>query len=251
MNSHRNKLFLHFGPGGNPLIDKEIISDDSVHFWHQPGYNNHESYISFLIKSTEDEIKRMHEACGEQVDLIAHSFGAFIAMNLNQSTKQLIKKYTFIAPTFSFQDAIVNLVSRVSSHESQYNILETVDNFKNDQTPEKFWEMFQAFSTKYPDYLKFYWSLEENYSKYLTLCTKYPELDESTLVRATNELILGHKKLLLDYDRIDSETLVYLGEFDPLVSEEQIKEIKFFFGDKAVQILATGHFPHLETKIIF
>jgi predicted alpha/beta hydrolase family esterase len=238
-----NKIFFHFGPGGNPEADKEVLKIKSLDFWTQPQYLGRDEYVPYLLKKASERVLSYEK----KVELIAHSFGAFIVNNLSSEARSKVSKVSYLAPTFDIFTSITNMINYVLKRNNDSSCTEHFKRLKNEPTSKGFWLLFSGFSSKYPDYLKHYFSTQEFYEKYLSISSKYEGLDEETLIKAVSELIDNYRSNSIQ--KIYPNSKVYLGSNDPLVPESLQRDIIGAFGKDNVSILNTGHFPHFETNL--
>ena len=245
-----NKIFFHFGPGGNPYVDQALINDDSIYFWNQPNAQKDIQYIPYLVDSANREVMKLAEK-NETIEIITHSIGAFIAMNLSDEALEKVSKITFIAPTYNFTNASINIASTVAANTNDEELSEHVLKMKTEPTSANFLAMFTRMSQIQPDYMKYYWAKDENQLKYNEIASQHDPLDENTLVTSAIELVDFYNKDLNEYKRFNCETRVILGDCDPLLDDNEKSEIESFFGSENVQRINAGHFPHCEQEIIF
>lgn len=231
-----NKIFLHFGPGANASIEKEVLSDPKTHYWTQPKVSS-STYIEDLLASTSHEIKKIAANSNGKVEIVAHSFGVFLAQNLDEHTRSLVSKAVYLTPTFDFRRSITNMMSFVAN-DPKYKEIESFDDFMG---------AFVSFSSNYPNYFSHYFHREEDFQKYIQLAQKYEPTHEPSLMAGIKELIdeYAGQEIIPKYD----QTKVILGKFDPLIPKEDQDIISAIFEN--TEIVDTGHFPHLEKRIIF
>lgn len=231
-----NKIFLHFGPGANASIEKEFLADPTTHYWNQPKVSS-PNYIEDLLRDTSEEIKKLASDSKGKIEIIAHSFGVFLAQNLDEKTRSLVSKAVYLAPTFDFRRSITNMMSFVANDSS----------IKNINSFEEFLSAFVSFSTNHPDYFKYYFHQEENFQKYIKLAQKYESTHEASLMAGIKELMntYANQAISPKYDN----TKVILGKYDPLVPKADQDLISSVF--EHTEIVDAGHFPHLEKRIIF
>ena len=243
------KLFLHLGPGGNHLTDKEFISSPDITFWTQPLFDIKEkNYISQLLNSLEREINLISKD-ESSIELIAHSFSSFLAINLPQSCLDRVNKITFIAPTFNYLDSILNFIKVVSKHDTDIKIQKFIYDFEKNLSLDLFWKIFELFCASHPDFIKYYFSKEEDFLRFSKVASKYPPLHEESFFKGTSELITDHRKKLVNYPSLKMEKSVIIGANDPFINTEMVKEMYNFFGEENVSIVKGGHFPHIDNNI--
>ena len=248
------KIFFHFGPGGNPEVDRELLSQRSkgsigIDFWQQPLYDGSGDYIPNLIKRAQKKVEQELES-GHQVELIGHSFGCFIINQLPQELLDQVTKVTYLAPTFNFFESLMSMMLYGINRHGETGLKPLWDEVKADPSGESFFGLFDAFLQFYPNFLSLYFKEEKSFTKFVNVAKDCSPVDEATQVKAAFELIENYNSPKLDLKRVKHLRL-YLGEQDPLIPKSRQKDLEELVGAKNTIYLETGHFPHLETDITF
>ncbi len=242
------KLFIHFGPGGHPEVDRHFLNDQNITFLQQPYYSGSGEYLNTVIEDTRCKVEQALEGGGE-VEIVAHSFGAFLVNQLPQELIDRLYRVHFIAPTFNFFHSLTNLFQYGVGHDAALLEADLNDLIKN-PSPELFWGFFGKFVEVYPEYLSLYFHDQEKFKAYLEVAKDFPELEESSLVTAVNELITQFN-IFPPVFKAYSNVSFYLGKFDPLVPEADRKLLDQTFGAEKIKLFDTGHFPHIEGRVTF
>lgn len=242
------KLFLHFGPGAHPQIDKYFINNDSVTYLQQPYYTGEGEYLPRVIEDTRIHLEKAIQA-EEELAVIAHSFGAFLLNQLPQEIINQIDHVTFIAPSFNFFHSLTNLIRYAVKHKASA-LKDDFEKLLKVQSPDLFWSVFGEFAKIYPDYLALYFYHSENFEKYGEVATKFPAIDEASLVQGVNEAITHYNTWPPQLKKYQNVRL-YLGKYDPLISEFDQNFLKEYFGKDNMILVDSGHFPHIEEQITF
>jgi pimeloyl-ACP methyl ester carboxylesterase len=108
-------LFLHGGPGLSSIAERELYGAQlPVHWWDQPN-----SVVLFakpyreLLDAAEDEASQLAEQSGGRINLLAHSFGANLALQVVERIPSLINEVTLLAPVRDMGDAFIRLSERL------------------------------------------------------------------------------------------------------------------------------------------
>ncbi len=246
------RIFFHFGPGAHPEVEKMWISEkrsEKIDFWQQPFYDGKkDDYIPFLIKQAELKVLKELEA-GHEVELIGHSFGAFLINELPQEVLDRVSKVIFLAPTFNFFESISSLIKFGIEKHGETQLEVDFAELQNNPTGDKLLGLFSQFVEFFPDYLKLYFHRSEDFIKYIQYASVCPLPDGPSQMKGVLELVddYNNELHLKNYHKVT----VYLGVFDPLIPESKRKELEKNFGAGSIIELQVGHFPHLETDIIF
>lgn len=94
------KLYLHAGPGLSAAIERQWFGAElPVHWWDQPvmAATVVRPYLS-LLDAARSELVRLTDAIGRPVDVIAHSFGGLLALDLLAQAGECIGALTLLAP---------------------------------------------------------------------------------------------------------------------------------------------------------
>ncbi len=255
MNKSIHRIFLHIGPGGHPQVDEKLLGHNLFDFWQQPFYEGDGRYLPFLIEETKKKIEYELEK-NECVEVIAHSFGAFL---LNQQPQRLIKEIkhvSFIAPTFNFFHSLTNLFDYGLKLHGKTALENQLRSLKMNPCSQDFWSFFREFTKFYPDYLKLYFYKGDTYERYRKIADELPDFNETSLINGITELVDEFNiqpPIIKEYNHVT----LYLGKSDPLIPMEDQTFLQSYFlsrdyGSNAnIHYLEAGHFPHLETSINF
>ena len=93
------KLFFNHGPASNPEIEKQMMEKSEWIFYHQPQWKEGQNYLSQLESHVNEFFKRYED---QNIEIIAHSFGALIIQILPEASLKKAKKITYLSPTLDF-----------------------------------------------------------------------------------------------------------------------------------------------------
>ena len=246
----KNQLFLHMGPGGNPEVDKNWLKDQNIDFLQIPyALESDEDYMPVLIEWCRQEIQARLKAA-DNIEVIAHSFGAFLLNEQSQILLDQISKITFISPTFNFFRSLTQLFNFGLTHSPDSKLEAKLAHLKKNPQSDLFWDFFGEFIKIYPDYMRLYFYREDIYEKFKKSSEESSELHELSLIKGVNELVEGYNFFPFQVKKYSQAQLI-LGEYDPLIPKEDQTLLTTFFGHEQVRLFKCGHFPHLEMNLTF
>ena len=238
------------GPGGHPEVDKSWLKDPSIEFLQIPyALESDEDYMPVLIEWCRQEIQARLKVA-DHVEVIAHSFGAFLLNEQSQTLLDQISKITFISPTFNFFRSLTQLFHFGLTHSPDSKLEAKLAHLKINPQSDLFWDFFGEFIQIYPEYMKLYFYREDIYEKFKKISEQSSELHEYSLIKGVNELVEDYNVYPFQLKKYPQAQLV-LGEYDPLIPKEDQTLLATFFSGEQVRILKCGHFAHLEMNLTF
>ncbi|MFM0598418.1 alpha/beta fold hydrolase [Paraburkholderia dilworthii] len=243
-------LFLHGGPGLSAIAERELYGRGlPIHWWDQPrSVALFSSPFAALIDSAQEEIERLAHGNARPVNLIAHSFGAHLALRLAMRVPERLGRILLLAPVYDMGDAFVRLANRLLvANESSQPLLAALQEFKAASDYTRFAKL-AAQITSIANFIDLYWSprADERRRWYVDLLTHQPVIDLNAfevlakdfwleppmsvraIVPESVHLVLGRADPLMD---VDAERRIWTALFPGAVSHE----------------VNSGHFVHLET----
>lgn len=153
-------LFLHGGPGLSSIAERELYGRTlPIHWWDQP-----RSVVLFshpfaaLVDAAVDEVRTLAELQGQPVDVIAHSFGAHLALHLVTRTPRYVRKLWLIAPVYDLGDAFVRLGTRLLEiAPTSAPLLAALEEFKASSDHLRFARLASQV-TSFANFFDLYWS---------------------------------------------------------------------------------------------
>jgi pimeloyl-ACP methyl ester carboxylesterase len=247
-------LFLHGGPGLSSIAERELYQRSlPIHWWDQP-----RSVVLFahpfsaLVEAAEDEVRALAQTSGKPVDLVAHSFGAHIALRLVSRMPNEIGKIWMIAPVHDIGAAFVRLATRLLEHSSAAEqLLAALQDFKSQSDYVRFARL-AAQVTSFANFFDLYWSAGADARRvwYLDLLARRGVADINAF-----EVILRDfwteasvaQPLPVTSAGPRGVQFVF-GRDDPLIEldAERAAWARLFPLAQSTEI-AAGHFVHLET----
>lgn len=265
--SSRHFLYYHGGPGFNshpeeemlkPIINSKKSSTNRVKifFWNEPKQFNANQALypgqefNTLMKSAEDFLNEHYLKYGK-LNLIGHSFGAYITMHLALKHADKIDQILLIAPALDLHSADLGLLKmglmnlRNNGKHEQANQLE---NLIHTLSPEFNDQTIQASLLVLDEtfFFNYFYDLQiaQNFLNYFVPPYEMSIPAFFAIRKDTVRYPLEGKPLAL-------KITVLFGDKDYLIkSDDQLKVLKQF-SVRPVNIIVfsdTRHYPHIEKK---
>ncbi|WP_322061700.1 alpha/beta hydrolase [Paraburkholderia sp. J63] len=253
MNTPLSALFLHGGPGLSSIAERNLYGKTlSIHWWDQP-----RSVVLFarpfeaLVDAAEDEIRMLAESRGRPVDIIAHSFGAHLALRLAKRVPQYIDRLWLLAPVYDMGDAFVRLATRLLTiSPTSEPLLAALEEFKAASDHSRFARL-AAHVTSCANFFDLYWSAEADTRRrwYMNLLTHESVVDSSAFEVIVQDFWAEPQPLPQAATGIRTVQLVF-GREDQLVNidAERFTWTQLFPHARSTEV-NTGHFIHLEAPV--
>lgn len=250
--SSASTLFLHFGPGGNCLVERAIFGSDlAIEWWDQPSFAiDDKNALSKLRQSAIDKIRTMHGSSHKKITLIANSYGAHLAVAATHEVKDLIEQIVILGSQPKISSSYENL--------SQFLLIKNPKNqalkeaslaFEQSKTWETFQSLLGAISSV-EGFMLNYWHKKDSeaFKRWLEIATQDKLLNfDSFLAIIQGHLAEGTFDQLASTKAISIPASYIYGAFDPLACEEEdVQQWKNIFPQLQVKQLDCGHFIHLE-----
>jgi pimeloyl-ACP methyl ester carboxylesterase len=252
----RNKsLYLHMGPGMNAEPEKSVFSQENPHivFWNQPAIQSGDSAFAELASQAKKQIETLAAANTEskKINLIAHCFGASLALECLKTHGDFIEECQFIAPTFCMNDFLLSLLQAMADahHTDPALKLKIRHYLQKPYSPGLFWEGYDLVMQD-PAFSRCYWISPEKQKFYMSH-TQNLAFDEMTFKNVVSSF------LKLKSESSPSPFLgkvgFFIGSTDPIMKNSQlINNVKSQFVNSYIRTFDnTGHFPHFESQLIF
>jgi pimeloyl-ACP methyl ester carboxylesterase len=250
MNPPLSTLFLHGGPGLSSIAERDLYARTlPIHWWDQP-----RSVVLFarpfsaLVEAAEDEVRMLADASGRPVDLIAHSFGAHLALQLARRVPAHIGKLWLLAPVYDMGGAFVRLATRLLTlTPSSEPLLAALEEFKATSDYTRFARL-AAQVTSFANLFELYWSTGANARRrwYLDLLAHQSIVDPSAFEVIVRDFWAEPLPLPQPGRGVQTVQLVF-GREDPLIDlAAERRTWTQLFPHAHCTELDTGHFIHLE-----
>lgn len=118
MHGDARTLFLHGGPGGCALAERAMYGRSlPVHWWDQPrSVALYPSPFDALVGAAEAEIRLLAQLSEHPVDVVAHAFGAQLALGLAERMPDRLGRLVLLAPIGDLGAAFVRLATHLIAH---------------------------------------------------------------------------------------------------------------------------------------
>jgi pimeloyl-ACP methyl ester carboxylesterase len=222
-----------------------------VYWWDQP-----RSVVLFanpfneLVDLAEEELLRLADRHRAPVRVLAHSFGAMLALHLAMRQPEAIHNVVLLAPVSHVGNAFVRLALHLSERRAdRYRLLATRERYLD--APDDlaaFSDLARAILTT-PDFIDAYWAPDSAPRRdvFKTLLEREPIFDAATFDAVTG----GHLHLprLQATTRISGRVSIVLGRYDPLIDPDAEAAIwTGYFPTATTRMLDTGHFIQFEAE---
>ncbi|WP_167760284.1 alpha/beta fold hydrolase [Paraburkholderia pallida] len=250
MNAPLSTLFLHGGPGLSSIAERDLYGHTlPIHWWDQP-----RSVVLFarpfgaLVEAAEDEIRMLADTTGGPIDLLAHSFGAHLALRLIARVPAHVGKLWLLAPVYDIGDAFVRLATRLLTlSPASEPLLAALAEFKATSDYARFARLAVQV-TSFANLFELYWGAGANTRRrwYLDLLARQNLVDPSAFEVIVRDFWADPVPPLDPVAGAQKVQLVF-GREDPLVDldAERHTWMQLFPHAQYVE-LDTGHFVHLE-----
>ena len=241
-------LFLHGGPGMTAELERrQFGSTLPVHWWDQPvvGPSTRQPF-AMLIDAAAAELARMSTERQERIDLLANSFGAYLARALVDCAPQRIGRIVICGGVFDLASAILRFASRLAERRRDTDLEGACQRTAQTDTPECYVALL-ARASALPGFLDCYWgpAAGEQRESMKALAAEGRLLDWPTCQSVmTAALAVPQGPLALPHP---GAVRILLGRFDPYFDESDITAWTALWPSATVEVFDdVGHFPHLE-----
>lgn len=243
-------LFLHGGPGSSAIPERELYGNSlPLLWWDQPRAEvlfarPYQALLDDAAIQTETLISRG----ADKVNLVAHSFGAHLALHLALLMPEKIGAIALIAPVFDVVDAIVRLGMHVVSRATDPRRL--VKALEENRAQHSRFEAFQMLVEEIwavPGLLDVYWSPAsvERKKWFLEVIEREPWLDFNTFMVILKDF--WETKPMHARATVQGPVNLVFGTHDVLVdAQQETQNWLRFFPDATISLLDAGHYVHLE-----
>lgn len=243
-------LFLHGGPGLSCGAERARYGAQlPIHWWDQPrGVVMFAHPFGELVEMATDTVSECAQQCGQPVGLVAHSFGAQLALHVASRIPEQLYAVTLLAPVFDIVDALARVARCVLERRADAAGLQRALRLLAQQPSSRdgFWLLVDELMAT-PDFLRVYFSDEaaNEYAAFVDLMSREPLMDAAAfraLVQDSWDLPTIHGSIALACP-VD---LVF-GKYDVLSnsSDEEAVWLRYFTHARS-RHLDAGHFIHLE-----
>ncbi|WP_233887017.1 alpha/beta fold hydrolase [Paraburkholderia flagellata] len=250
MEAPLSTLFLHGGPGLSAIAERDLYGHTlPIHWWDQP-----RSVVLFshpfeaLVEAAEDEVRMLAESQGHPADVIAHSFGAHLALHLVARAPQHVRKLWLLAPVYDIGAAFVRLGTRLLEiAPTSGPLLAALEEFKAGSDHVRFSRLASQV-TSFANFFDLYWSPTADARRrwYLDLVAHQNVVDP----RAFEVIVQDFWAAQQPSSPLPTEPAsvqIVFGRLDPLIDiDTERKTWMQYFPRAQCAELDAGHFIHLE-----
>jgi pimeloyl-ACP methyl ester carboxylesterase len=254
----QHSFFLHGGPGLNSRAEAETLEPHflqaGVHtrFWNEPELNGSESAYQELVDLAAsdflDEVRRR----GRAVHLIAHSFGANVALDIARRHPEAVAGLLLIAPAFGLDRVQANLVGIARSDFAKLDPqrLQALESAWN--ASRRFFDAEMCLAVELtasdPELFGHYWANPRQMEKFFSIWTR---LGLSMNLR--NYFAVMKSFALRDIQSLPAAIphMAVFGALDPVVDRVYEEAIVRTNGGEVVHFEGSSHFPHFEDPVRF
>ncbi|RAS21228.1 alpha/beta fold hydrolase [Paraburkholderia bryophila] len=249
MDSHAPTLFLHGGPGLSAIAERALYGLAlPIHWWDQP-----RSVVLFarpfaaLVDAAQEEVERLAHAYSQPVNLVAHAFGAHLALRLAMRLPNRLGKIVLLAPVYDLADAFVRFATCLCLKDQSYEpFLVALDEFRASRDVSRFARVAAQIAS-IASFVDLSWSPGASASRhwYVNLLAHQPVFDLNTFEVVVKDFLL-EDPIPVATTVADSVHLI-LGNKDPFTDIKAESRIWVELFPNAVSYLVdSGHFVHLE-----
>ena len=246
-------LFLHGGPGLCTLAERRLYGQTlAIQWWDQPrSVALFARPYSDLIEFALDEVDELAEAAGGPVRIVAHSFGASLALDVAMRVPGKIAALTLLAPVHDVGLAFTRVAQAVGKiAEDPAGLIQARERYRDDPgNVDRLLALTRA-TMAVPNFLDVYWAPESRARRdwFYALMT-----GESLFDLAVFEAVLAdyaaRGSVLPVVVPIDCPVRIAFGAHDPAVVEgEDLAHWRSYLPDATCHTLRTGHMIQLECR---
>ncbi|WP_181321979.1 alpha/beta fold hydrolase [Trinickia symbiotica] len=222
-----------------------------VEWWEQPrGVVLFARPFGELVEMATDVLAERARQCGRLVSLIAHSFGAHIALRVAARAPQHIHSLTLLAPVFNVIDGLVrvarSVVERLPHAASLAHALDLLAAQPHNR--DCFWLLVDELMAT-PDFLRVYFSdrADALYTGFSSLMAREPLFDPSafrTILQDSWETTAPDSP-----KRLECPVDIVFGSQDVLTDPASEGPVwTGYFPHARICCVDAGHFVHLELQ---
>jgi pimeloyl-ACP methyl ester carboxylesterase len=211
-----------------------------------------------VFVSAEAQVRRLAETNGP-VTLLAHCFGARIAVELLKRVPEKIERVVLLGPAIDPLASLARLIggkiadawASAGQSNAATEVRELAARVVRERDVSAFWRMLEQFASR-PDSFAHYWGNLEALNRYVTLIERTgPPIDNSAFGSILSSFIAAEPvPRLPDLSRHarDIECVICVGELDAMSDFEAIRGSwgRAIPQARFVRVPGAGHFVHLE-----
>jgi pimeloyl-ACP methyl ester carboxylesterase len=248
MAGRKNTLFLHGGPGLHSAVERVWFGDAlNVEWWDQPSVAADLSPFSALVTHATRRIDALAASGDGQVNVIAHSFGGLIAVELTRKYPELIGSITLLGCPPDPIRQFVLLARRLLEIGADYpGLSDALDAVENNCDTGCFFALVQACypGGSIPD-IFFGPGSADVRARYLSIVAHTPAMDAASFF-VVMELLRSSRSSLAEV-AYQGEVRIFLGQHDPMLDlDSDHKTWLGVFPQAKISTVNAGHGVHFE-----
>lgn len=244
-------VFLHGGPGLSCHAERTLYGTKlPVHWWDQPRQSAGAAIrYRALLECTFDELAR--QAVDGPVHVIAHSFGAMLALEASIRMPENIRALTLVAPVHDVVSAYLQ-IARVLIAQSPGGGRQALEAARDQAqgsrgNPEPVLALARALMAD-PHFLDLYWAPRSTHRRdwYYELMRGQALFDPAAFESVIQDFARSPPRAAGPI-RADMPVDIVLGQFDRVVATDVERPYwQACFPQAAMRVVPTGHMVQLE-----
>jgi pimeloyl-ACP methyl ester carboxylesterase len=240
-------LFLHGGPGMTAELERRQFGAAlPVRWWDQPPVRAGAARpFDTLVDAACVEIYRIAAERHGRVDLLANSFGAYLARALVDRAPDQIGAIAICGGVWDLCTAILRLGWHFARSRNDSDLETACRQSAEDDTPQSYFELFARVSAL-PEFLACYWSpsADEHREAMAALASAGRLIDWPTCQSVMISALATPQSAMAV--RHHQPVRIIIGRFDPCFDEGDIAIWQALWPGATVEVVSAGQFPHLE-----
>jgi len=217
-----------------------------VYWWDQPHLGPDVGQpFETLIEAAAAELVRLSLQRSAPVDLLASSFGAYLARALMDRVSERIRAVTISGGVWDLATAILRLGSRFADRSGEADLEAACREAAAADTPDAYLGLLARVSAM-PGFIDCYWSPSADEAR----AAMHALAEKGRLINwPTCQAVMGAALTVLQVPLTaahSGKVRILLGRFDPYFDESDVPAWKALWPSATVEIVDAGHFPHLE-----
>lgn len=239
-------LFLHGGPGMTAEIERRQYGNTlPIRWWDQPRMAGVARPYEALVDAAVTEVCGLSRKLRGPVDLLASSFGAYLARSLVDRIPEQIGAVTICGGVWDLRSAFLKLGQWFAARYPNVELGTACADVQAVGDRESYGALLARIAS-IPDYFECYWSPSAGGPREAmhALAAEGRLIDMPTFQSVLAEVLMVSQEPLPAPH--PGGVRILIGEFDPYFNGHDIPEWKRLWPGALVELVEAGHFPHLE-----
>lgn len=254
--SVKNTLFLHMGPGFNAYTERKMLGENNknIEFWDQPVIENSQDAFRKLLNATATKLEEMYQDTQEPIHLVAHSFGAYIAVQLLKTHPHFIGSLKVFNSSYNIVDGYLTLLKKMADNTTDSEMKSQINAFlssnpKSLQTGNLF-DKIISLVTMDPMYIQHYFYSPKQLEAYINVASNAEPMNILMFKNVLVDFVDHYFKNELMSHSTKPISIVLGGASDPFFTSQCEKSWKALFPQAKIIVEDNiGHFVHLERGV--